>query len=81
MRQAAANGDPNAAAQAAAAIEQLKQAEKQLQQSQAARPSRDLLATQLKQAEQLAREQQQIQDDVSKLDAAGQPRALTRSSS
>jgi uncharacterized protein DUF4175 len=74
MRQAAANGDPNAAAAAAAAMEQLKEAEKQLQQSQSARTGRDVEDA-LRQAEAMAREQQQIQDEVGKLDAAGASRA------
>ena len=74
MRQAAANGDPNAAAAAAGAIDQLKEAEKQLQQSQSARTGRDVEDA-LRQAEAMAREQQQIQDEVGKLDAQGAGRA------
>jgi hypothetical protein len=74
MRQAAANGDPNAAAAAAAAMEQLKEAEKQLQQSQSARTGRDVQDA-LRQAEAMAREQQQIQDEVARLDAQGAARA------
>ncbi|HEX9368624.1 MAG TPA: DUF4175 family protein [Vicinamibacterales bacterium] len=74
MRQAAAKGDPNAAAAAAGAMEQLKEAEKQLSQSQSARTGRDVEDA-LRQAEAMSREQQQIQDDVNKLDAPGVPRA------
>jgi hypothetical protein len=70
MRQAAANGDPNAAAAAASAMEQLKNVEQQLQQSQSARTGRDLQDA-LRQAEAMAREQQQIQDDLGRLDQAG----------
>ena len=73
MRQAAANGDPNAAAQAASATEQLREAERQLQQAQSARTGRDL-SDAVRQAEALAREQQEIQKDVNNLDAAGNAR-------
>src|SRR6185436_13687985 len=47
-----------------------KEAERQLQQSQSARTGRDIEDA-LRQAEAMAREQQQIQDDVSKLDQQG----------
>ncbi|PYR91973.1 MAG: hypothetical protein DMF84_15450, partial [Acidobacteria bacterium] len=73
MRQAAANGDPNAAAQAAGATEQLREAERQLQQAQSARTGRDL-GDAVRQAEALAREQQEIQKDVNNLDAAANSR-------
>jgi hypothetical protein len=74
MRQAAANGDPNAEAAAAGAMDQLKEAEKQLQQSQSARTGRDVEDA-LRQAEAMSREQQQIQDEVARLDAQGGSRA------
>jgi len=73
MRKAAANGDPNAAAAAASAMEQLKQAERQMQQSQSARTGRDIDDA-LRQAQAMAREQQQIQDEVSRLDQQGAAR-------
>src|SRR3954454_1445474 len=73
MRQAAANGDPNAAAQAASATEQLREAERQLQQAQSARTGRDL-GDAVRQAEALAKEQQDIQKDVNNLDTAGNAR-------
>lgn len=70
MRQAAATGDPNAAAQAASATAQLREAERQLQQAQSSRTGRDL-SDAVRQADALAREQQDIQRDVNSLDAAG----------
>jgi hypothetical protein len=70
MRKAAANGDPNSAAQAAGAIDQLREAERQLQQSQSARAGRDIKDAQ-RQAEALARDQQDIQHEVDNLDNAG----------
>ena len=70
MRKAAANGDPTAAAQAAGAIDQLREAQRQLERSQSARAGRDIQDAQ-RQAEALAREQEDIQKDVSNLDAAG----------
>src|SRR4029077_12798026 len=73
MRQAAAIGDPNGAAAAASAMEQLTQAEQQLQQSQEARTGRDVQDA-LRQAEAMARDQQQIQEEVGKLDAQGASR-------
>src|SRR3954470_3400 len=63
MRRAAANGDPNASAAAAQAMDQLQQAERQMQQSQAGRTGRDV-ADAMRQAEAMAREQQQIQEGV-----------------
>ena len=73
MRKAAASGDPNSAAQAAGAIDQLREAERQLQQAQSSRAGRDIQDAQ-RQAEALAREQQDIQKDVGNLDAAGSAR-------
>ena len=73
MRRAAANGQQGAGAQAAAALERLKDAQRRLQQTQAGRADRDVKNA-LQQAEDLAREQRQIADDVKGLEGAGDRR-------
>ena len=75
MRQAAASGDPNAPAAASKAMEQLKEAERQLENQQAGRTGRDVQDA-LRQAEQMAKEQQQIQNDLAKLDQQGVSRGM-----
>ena len=70
MRRASANGDPSAAAQASAALERLKEAERKLQQSQSGRAERDVRNAR-QQAEEIAREQRDIADAASNLEAAG----------
>jgi hypothetical protein len=70
MRRAAANGDSSAAAQASAATEQLREAQRQLEQSQGARTGRDLQDA-MRRADALAREQQNIQNDVNNLANGG----------
>ena len=73
MRRASATGDPSAAAQASAALERLREAEKRLQQSQSGRAERNVRNA-LEQAEELAREQQQIADSISALGGSGEGR-------
>ncbi len=73
MRRAAANGQQGGGAQAAAALERLKEAERRLEQTKSGRAERDVQNA-LKQAEELAREQQEIAGDVKGLDAAGDRR-------
>ena len=73
MRKAAANGEQASGAQAQSALEQLKQAQDRLQRSQAGSADRDVKNA-LQQAEQLARDQQDIANDVRGLDAAGDQR-------
>ena len=73
MRKAAANGQQGGGAQAAAALERLKEAERRLQQTKGGRAERDVKNA-LQQAEELAREQQEIAEDVKGLDSAGERR-------
>src|SRR5580765_656423 len=73
MRRAAANGQQASAAQAAAALERLQDAQRRLQQTQAGRADRDVKNA-LQQAEDLAREQRGIADDVKGLEGAGDKR-------
>lgn len=73
MRKAAANGQQASGAQAAAALDRLKDAERRLQQTQSGRAERDVKNAQ-QQAEELAREQQQIAEAVKGLDSAGDRR-------
>ena len=73
MRRAAANGQQAGGAQAAAALERLQDAQRRLQQTQAGRADRDVKNA-LQQAEDLAREQRQIADDVKGLEGAGDRR-------
>ena len=80
MRQAAANGDPNAAARGRRRDRAAEGGRAQLQQSQSARTGRDIEDA-LRQAEAMAREQQQIQEEVAKLDAAGRRARRARRSS
>ncbi len=73
MRRAAANGQQASGAQAAAALERLKEAQRRLQQTQAGRADRDVKNA-VEQAEELAREQRQIAEDVKGLETAGDRR-------
>jgi hypothetical protein len=73
MRRASASGDPSAAAQASAALERLREAEKRLQQTQSGRAERDVRNA-LQRAEELAREQREIADQVNSLPAGGDGR-------
>jgi hypothetical protein len=73
MRKAAANGQQASGAQAAAALERLKEAERSLRQTQSGRAERDVKNAR-QQAEELAREQQEIADGVKGLEAAGDRR-------
>ena len=63
MRRAAAGGDGNAAAQAAAALEGLQETERQLQQNQAGRAERDV-ADAIRQADEIARRQEDVGNDA-----------------
>ena len=72
MRKAAANGQQGGA-QAAEALDRLKEAERRLQQTKGGRAERDVKNA-LQQAEELAREQQEIAEDVKGLDSAGERR-------
>ena len=73
MRRAAANGQQASAAQAASALERLQEAQKRLQQAQAGRADRDVKNA-LQQAEDLAREQREIANDVKGLESSGDRR-------
>jgi hypothetical protein len=73
MRRASANGDPSAAAQASAALERLKEAERKLQQTQSGRAERDVRNAR-QQAEEIAREQREIADAAQGLEGAGAQR-------
>ena len=70
MRRAAANGAQGGEAQAAAAAERLREAQRQLQRSQGDRAGRDVRDA-LRQADEIAREQQEIAEDVNDLPNAG----------
>ena len=70
MRRAAANGSSDAGAQAAAALERLKDAERQLQQTQSGR-TRDGVESALRQAQELAGEQKDVQAEVQSLQQSG----------
>jgi hypothetical protein len=73
MRRASASGDPSAAAQASAALDRLREAEKRLQQTQSGRAERDVRNA-LQQAEDLVREHEQIADAVGALGGSGDAR-------
>jgi hypothetical protein len=73
MRRASASGDPSAAAQASAALERLKEAERRLQQNQSGRAERDVRNAR-EQAEEIAREQREIADAAQGLEGAGAQR-------
>ena len=75
MRRAAAGGDGNAAAQAAAALERLRETQRRLQQNQAGRAERDINDA-IRQAEEIARRQDEVGDDAREL--AGVPNSGTR---
>jgi hypothetical protein len=70
MRRAAANGDPNGSAQATAALEQLRDAQRQLERQAASRGTRDLNDA-MRKAEEIAREQADIAGEVSELAQPG----------
>jgi uncharacterized protein DUF4175 len=74
MRRAAAGGDASASAQAQAALERLRETEKKLQRSLTQRAQRDIDDAK-RQADALAREQQEIVDQVKQLPASPQARA------
>jgi hypothetical protein len=80
MRRAAAGGDANAQAQAQAALERLRDTEKQLQRSLTQRAERNIEEAK-QQAAEIAREQQQIADAAKQLGSgpgrAQQMRQLT----
>ena len=63
MRRAAASGDKGAAAQAAAALDRLRETERRLQRSQSDRVERDVRDAQ-RRAEELARDQRDIAEDA-----------------
>jgi hypothetical protein len=73
MRRAAANGNGSAEGQAAAAAERLREAQRQLQRSQGDRTQRDVRDA-VRQAEEIAQEQQAIAEDVNDLPNAGADR-------
>ena len=73
MRRASANGDPSAAAQASAALERLKEAERRLQQSQSGRAERDVKNAR-QQAEEIAREQRDLAEAAQGLEGMGAQR-------
>ena len=75
MRRAAAGGDANAAAQGAAALERLRETERRLQQNQAGRVERDIDDA-IRQAEEIARRQDETGDDARQL--TGVPDSRTR---
>src|SRR5205823_12519696 len=66
MRQAAANGSKDGGAQAAAALDKLRQAQNQLNRNQGDRAQRDIQSAK-KQAEELANEQKEIASEVGQL--------------
>ncbi|HEY7187551.1 MAG TPA: hypothetical protein VH436_13445, partial [Vicinamibacterales bacterium] len=74
MRRAAAGGDANASAQAQAALERLRETEKKLQGSLTQRAQRNIEDAK-RQADAIAREQQEIVDQVKQLPASPQARA------
>jgi len=63
MKQAAANGSRDAGAQAAAALDKIKQAQQRLQQNQSGRGQRDVQDA-MRQAESLADQQKQVASEV-----------------
>jgi ferritin-like metal-binding protein YciE len=70
MRRAAASGDKNAAAEAAAGLERLREAQRRLERGQAGRAQRDI-AEMRQRAEQLASEQRSIASEVDETLGAG----------
>jgi len=70
MRRAAANGSSDAGAQAAAALERLKDAERQLQQTQSGH-AREGVQSALKQAQDLANDEKDVQSEVQSLARSG----------
>ena len=72
-RKAAAGGNANASAQAQAALERLRETERKLQRSLSQRAERDIEDAK-RQADELARQQQEIADAVRKLPAGGAER-------
>src|SRR5689334_6738493 len=74
MKRAAANGSRDGGAQATEALSRLREAQQKLERNQAGRGERDLQNAQ-RQADELAREQKQVQSDVNGLDQEGAGRA------
>lgn len=73
MKRAAAQGDPSAGGQAAAAADRLREAQRQLTGNQQARGERDVRDAQ-RQAEEISAEQKDIADDARGLPSAGPDR-------
>lgn len=73
MRRAAANGAQASGAQAASALDRLREAQRRLEQTQSGRAERDV-ANARQQADELAREQQQIAEAAKALDGAADKR-------
>jgi hypothetical protein len=73
MRRAAASGDAGATAQANAALQRLRDIERRLQNTRAARAERDVKDA-LRQAEELAREQRDIAEGVEAMSPTGEAR-------
>ena len=72
MRQAAANGSKDAGAQAASALDKIRQAQQKLQRNQNGRGERDVQDA-ARQAQELADEQKQIANDVQGLEGQQGP--------
>jgi hypothetical protein len=66
MRRASAGGDASAQAQASAALQRLRETERRLRRSQSARAERDVNDAR-QQAQEIAREQREIEQDVNAL--------------
>jgi len=73
MRQAAAGGASDGGAQATAALDRIREAQRRLEQNQGGRAERDVQDA-LRQAEELAEDQREMAADVSALDQAGAAR-------
>src|SRR5438093_866327 len=67
MRQAAANGSRDGGAQAAAALDKLREAQQRLERNQSGRGERDVQQA-IRQAEELANEQRQISQEIQGLE-------------
>jgi hypothetical protein len=73
MRQAAANGATDGGAQASAALDRIREAQRRLEQNQSGRAERDVQEA-LRKAEELVNEQQDVAADVEALEQAGAAR-------
>jgi Domain of unknown function (DUF4175) len=73
MRRAAANGSRDGGAQAAEALNKLRDVQQRLERNQSGRGERDIQHA-LRQAEELAREQKEIASEVNSLEQAGDTR-------